>query len=497
MAKEASSRFGTPAWLLVFFSNIFFGCVGFSIVLPTVWPYLREMGSSPFFLACVVSMYSVGEGAGGIVSGRIYSRYPGGTKFLLLVSMGLGLTSAFAYMVARLFGELGGPLVVLAARFGSGFDNGARQTIQQTYIGTVVPPKHQSTVFPRLGAFAVIGIMLGPAFGSPLQAMHFEVLGLSVDGNNGPGVLLFAVCLASLVTTAAFFRPSDCSVASAGEGPAKAVTAGAPPPSRTGLYACYITFMLVNLSMASLETSTPIVAQRLYGWGPCLHPAACEFDAKQTYVDGLLTTGGLLSLTMMIIMACGLGRWTYGREVITMSFGLGVYALTNLANVDFGGWLPAWRFVFDYLLGAFFEGLMRGPCAALLSRVIGPHSKAKYMGIQFAWGALPRVAGPFVFVALLQWPRPMGAVDFPNVYAGPRPRTWMLYGSQAVLFAAAVLGLVRARAPIRRHLAALEACAAGAPKDLEANAAGMARDDDPPPETPSTAANSEPLYPPV
>ena len=38
---------------------------GFSIVLPTLWPYLREMNVNTQFLAAVVAAYSVGEGCGG------------------------------------------------------------------------------------------------------------------------------------------------------------------------------------------------------------------------------------------------------------------------------------------------------------------------------------------------------------------------------------------------------------------------------------------------
>ena len=55
--------------------------------------------------------------------------------------------------------------------------------------------------------------------------------------------------------------------------------------------------------MASLETITPVVAQRLYGWGPCLHPADCAFRAPQTYTNLLLTAGGLLSLAMAALMS--------------------------------------------------------------------------------------------------------------------------------------------------------------------------------------------------
>lgn len=41
---------------------------GFSIVLPTLWPYLREMGADTDFLAWTVAAYSVGEGFGGLRS---------------------------------------------------------------------------------------------------------------------------------------------------------------------------------------------------------------------------------------------------------------------------------------------------------------------------------------------------------------------------------------------------------------------------------------------
>ena len=34
-------------------------------MLPTLWPYLRQMNASTEFLAAVVAAYSVGEGLGG------------------------------------------------------------------------------------------------------------------------------------------------------------------------------------------------------------------------------------------------------------------------------------------------------------------------------------------------------------------------------------------------------------------------------------------------
>lgn len=454
----------TPSWLVIFFNNMFFGCTGFSIVLPTVWPYLRQMGATTGFLAWVVAMYSVGEGTGGWVVGQLYSRFPDYPKLLLQVGMVLGFLAAFFYSIAPVFGDSAAPFIVLAARFLSGFDNGGRQTIEQTFIGTHVPSKYQTTISSRLSSFAITGIMLGPAFGAPLQAIHFEVpgLGLPVDGNNGPGLVLCFVCAMNILATGLFFRPAACAPQpqrpQQPEQPQQQVSGKLPearaeelPPRPVGLFVCYLVFFSVNLSMASLETITPVVAQRLYGWGPCLDPGTCSFDVSQTYVNVLLTGGGVLSLIMSILMSCYLGSKIFGRETLSMSLGLLVLTATNMDNIDWSGSLPAWRFVGNYLLGAFFGGLLRGPTVSLLCQIIGPHPKASYMGMLFAIGAVPRVLGPFLLVACLELPTPLHEANYADVYEGPVPRTWLLYGSQGLLFLAALLLVWLGRDQVQPH----------------------------------------------
>ena len=106
----------------------------------------------------------------------------------------------------------------------------------------------------------------------------------------------------------------------------------------------------------------------------------------------------------------------YQREVSSISLSLLVSVAINLGNMDLSGSLPSTRFVADYLLGAFFQSLARGPGVSLLSQVIGPHPQAAYMGVLFLVGALPRVLGPFVFVRLLLWPEPLFEVDYVDVY---------------------------------------------------------------------------------
>lgn len=464
----------TPSWLLVCFSNLFFGCAGFSIVLPTVWPFLREMQASTSFLAPVVAAYSVGEGLGGWVVGALYLKFPAHPKVLLQAGMFLGFLAAMFFTAAPLFGKDAAPWVVLVARFFSGFDNGGRQTIEQTFISQFVPAKSQTMASSRLSSFAVTGIMLGPAFGAPLQAVHFQIpgVGLTIDGNNGPALVLCMVCAMNIAVTSLFFHPQTVTGRSTAgsEMPrdqSASAKVAAPPPNRIGIFTCYAVFFGVNLAMASLETITPVVAQRLYGWGPCLDPTSCPFEPAQTYVNLLMACGGLLSLLMSVNMALWLGAKVYGREMVAIAVTLSIYAVTNASNVDWFGPLPAWRFVASYGVGAFFGGLMRGPNLALFSQVIGPHPKADYMGKLFAVGALPRIVGPFLYVKLLDLPEPVRDADFPGVYSGPVPRTWLLYGSQAMVFVGMLVLLGLARGPIKRHLSELQALQALAQPFLE------------------------------
>lgn len=436
----------TPVWLRVFFSNLLCGCAGFAVVLPSLWPFMRSMGADTTTLACAVAMYSVGEGVGGKIVGGVYDRFPGHPKAILLGGMAVGLASALVYGLAPLFGPSGGPLVVVAARFFQGFDNGGRQTIEQSFLGTHVPAKHMATISSRLSSFAITGIMLGPTFGGPLQAVRLTVpgLGLPVDGNNAPGLFLALLCLVNIIMTAKFFCPGTmCSSYDASAtllGAAK-TSARLAPPSQFGLLTCYAVFFANSVFIACLETITPVVLQRLYGWGPCLNPTECAFRPPQTYVNMLLSAGGMLSLACCLLMAFYLGRKVHGRETLCMSVGLAAPVLTNLANMD-GSWfgsLPAWRFVASYCLGCFFAGFLRGPCYSLFSQIIGPHPKASYMGTSFFVGALPRIFGPFLFLALLDAPPSLTDVHFEHVYSGPAPRTWLLYGSMAAFNAATLL----------------------------------------------------------
>ena len=88
------------SWKFIFMTNVFFGCISFSIVMPNLWLYLHSMHVSKAFYAGVVASFSVGEALGAIAVGSLSNNI--GTKSSLKLCSCLGMTGASSYALAKL-----------------------------------------------------------------------------------------------------------------------------------------------------------------------------------------------------------------------------------------------------------------------------------------------------------------------------------------------------------------------------------------------------------
>lgn len=77
LQKELRARYAkletSYRWRIIFYLNVFLACVSFSIILPSLWPYLQHFGVDENFLALVLGIYSFGEFVGAIIWGYIYN----------------------------------------------------------------------------------------------------------------------------------------------------------------------------------------------------------------------------------------------------------------------------------------------------------------------------------------------------------------------------------------------------------------------------------------
>ena len=77
--------------------------MSFSIILPSLQPYLARNGASSYFYGSTVAIYSVGEMIGAMLFGKVYERmtvaYESGAKATLLMCIALGMVGSAMYVV--------------------------------------------------------------------------------------------------------------------------------------------------------------------------------------------------------------------------------------------------------------------------------------------------------------------------------------------------------------------------------------------------------------
>ena len=169
-------------WKRVFNINVFIACVSFSIVLPSLWPYLliitnpvtdEEVNYAMMFLAYIFAVYSVGEFIGTLLGGALYRCCS--AKCALLTSIFIGFLGSILYSGGIYFPSkllylstqlaFGGEWVILIGRFLQGLWTGGQQAIEQAYIHESIKRGKSFNTVSDLGTASMLGFIFGPIIG--------------------------------------------------------------------------------------------------------------------------------------------------------------------------------------------------------------------------------------------------------------------------------------------------------------------------------------------
>jgi len=330
----------TNNYLPLFYFNVFFACVSFSIIMPSLAPYLTRVGAEdPQYLAWVVCIYSIGEMVGSLLFGWFYNislKYDRtrGPTYVLCLGISLGIVGSIMYLVAGIVYE---PKLVFYGRLLQGIWTGAQQSVEQAYLAFAAPPGQRTELTSKLGTFAVLGFILGPAFGAIFTSVDFrlEAINLTVDAYTAPGFFILAVGFAMLFATFFFFKPStvsgkmlasasscslksnlglNSSVASLASLETLDASEAHPqqllPPSRLGISVLLCLFFVHFYSFAVQETiTTPLVLNL--------------FDFRQVEVNVLFVGVGILSLLTSTAVGF-ISRRVSDRAMLVLSLLLGL-----------------------------------------------------------------------------------------------------------------------------------------------------------------------------
>ena len=276
---------GLQLWQVVFYINVFFACIAFSIVMPSLYLYLGGMGASASFYALVVAAFSVGEALGSVALGALSNAI--GCKRTLQLCTLLSLSGSTSYALADTVHRMSdhqypslGPFVVLIARLLQGIGSGGQQTVEQTYLGIAAPPEERTSLTSKLSTFACLGFIFGPALGALVsQVPRFEIseVRFNTFTNQGWVVAVLNVCMCCLTTwgfveisptwstgsAAAGGSGSDDTSIESGEGSCMASAVDSSTSDRetvVGVWTCILLFFVHFNGFAIQETiTTPIV----------------------------------------------------------------------------------------------------------------------------------------------------------------------------------------------------------------------------------------------
>jgi MFS transporter, DHA1 family, tetracycline resistance protein len=153
-----------PLLLVTVFINI----AGFSLILPLLPFYGRELQASPFAVTLLFSAYSFGNIFGEIYWGRLSDKI--GRKQVMIGTMSCAALSYVAFAYAPTLA------IALIIRIVSGFFSGTLG-VAQGYIADITPPEKRAQNMGYFGAAFNLGFAFGPAIGGLLAIENAGLAG--------------------------------------------------------------------------------------------------------------------------------------------------------------------------------------------------------------------------------------------------------------------------------------------------------------------------------
>jgi MFS transporter, DHA1 family, tetracycline resistance protein len=159
---------GERSALLVLLVTVFINIAGFSLILPLLPFYGRELQASPTAVTLLFSAYSFGNIFGEIYWGRLSDTI--GRKRVMIGTMSCAALSYVAFAFAPTLA------IALIIRIVTGFFSGTLG-VAQGYIADITPPEKRAKTMGFFGAAFNLGFAFGPAIGGLLAIENAGLAG--------------------------------------------------------------------------------------------------------------------------------------------------------------------------------------------------------------------------------------------------------------------------------------------------------------------------------
>jgi ceroid-lipofuscinosis MFS transporter 7 len=412
-------------WKMMFYLNVFLACASFSIVLPSLWPYLQTFEADENFLASVLAIYSIGEFFGAIMWGYIYNA--SSMKFSLYSCIICGFIGSILYSMGGYFIPWG-KWLVFAGRFIQGLWTGGQQAIEQAYITECIDKNQNLSMIADLGASAVLGFVLGPIIGLLGRFVNFNIGSFYVDEYTSSGYFQAIFTIVMFLGTMFLFteiprewrrglqeddeddNEEDVSIETESANailkqnkdilftnPAKVDfskiddeekdTLSRLKPNMKGVVASLVIFLIHFNGFAVQETITTPISTDI------THKYTDTLDYPESFAYLLFAASGVLSLITFLLLK----RITAIMDDTTFVLISSIMGMVGyFLLIDFTPRvIEPVRFIIGFCIISVTFPLGRGVTLSMFSKIIGKHKAGVYMGYMLAVGAISRIIGPF------------------------------------------------------------------------------------------------------
>lgn len=183
---KSKELFNLPLQFWIVALIAFINSVSFTIIIPVVYPYAKQLGLSDFEASLLTTAYAASQFIGTPILGRLSDRM--GRKPLLIISL-LGTVLA---NVAAGFTQIAWPL--FAARVLDGL-TGGNTSIARAVISDSTDPEQRTRSFGIFGATFRLGFVAGPALSYLAQSLP------TIPGVSSLGMSFMVAAAIALVAT--------------------------------------------------------------------------------------------------------------------------------------------------------------------------------------------------------------------------------------------------------------------------------------------------------
>jgi MFS transporter, DHA1 family, tetracycline resistance protein len=344
------------------FLIVFVDLVGFGLVIPLLPFYALRFAASPQQVTLLLAIYSLMQLFTAPLWGRFSDRI--GRRPVLMLSMA-------AFALAYLWmGSATALWMLFAAR---GFAGACAGNIAaaQAYIADVTKPEERAKGMGLIGAAFGLGFIIGPALGGWLAGNDPASADIETPAWVAAGLSCLAFCGVVLLL------PESRPAAGRGGRPSRSRFAAVLGVLQRPILAPLIlTFFLVILAFAGMESTFALWATEQFGWGP----RQVGYVFAYVGVLSAILQGGLIGhLARRFgeerLLLCGLVLIGGGLLVLPLS--------RDMAALSLG--------VSGLALGM---GLTQPSLNSLISRRAGREEQGEVLGVSQSVGSLSRVLGP-------------------------------------------------------------------------------------------------------